>query len=92
VICAACRLDRAPADLLSFTLIREPEVRRYVCRPTRPAGMADGPCFARVVGPVDIHSIAFAEAPAPIAVEPVKPETPAWWELMRAAGVRPVPA
>jgi len=90
VICAACRATRDAADLLVFTLVREPGVRRFVCRPTRPSRQADGPCFNRVVGPVNLHSIAFAESPAPVEVERIKPQTDAWWGLMREAGVRPM--
>jgi hypothetical protein len=88
VICAACRLTRDPADLLVFWPLGQPEVRRFVCRPTRPHPGAFGPCFGRAVGPVSIHGIALL-TPLPAAiVEPIRPLTDAWFGLMREAGVR----
>jgi hypothetical protein len=88
VICAACGLTRAPSDLLVFWPIGRPEVRRYACRPTRPASEYGSPCFAAVVGPVSVHAIAFVETPAPVVVLPIQPYSPAWFGLMREAGVR----
>jgi hypothetical protein len=88
VICAACGLTRAPSDLLVFWPVGRPEVRRYACRPTRPGSEFGAPCFSAVVGPVSVHAIAFVELPEPIAVQPVRPATLAWFGLMREAGVR----
>lgn len=89
MVCAACRVIRDPADLLVFWPIGQPEARRFVCRPTRPAPDVFGPCFHRVVGPVNVHDIALAEdADVTRVVLPIRPFTPAWQGLMREAGVR----
>lgn len=90
MICAACRLLRDPADLLAFWPLGQPEARRFVCRPTCAARDAYGPCFHRVVGPMNVHGIALAASAAAIAAPrlPIVPFTPAWFGLMREAGVR----
>lgn len=89
MICAACRLTRDPTDLLVYWPLSQPEVRRFVCRPTRPHPGAFGPCFGRVVGPLSVHGICLA-TPQPAAIAPVRirPMTDAWFGLMREAGVR----
>lgn len=86
--CAACRVNRDPADLLVFWPNGQPEVRRFVCRPTRPNFNADGSCFARAVATVSTHTIALAVAPLAVAREPIRPRTEQWAGLMREAGVR----
>lgn len=92
MICAACRIIRDPADLLAFWPLGQPEARRFVCRPTCAARDTYGPCFHRVVGPMNVHAIALAAPQAPAseaaARVPVLPFTPAWFGLMREAGVR----
>lgn len=89
MICVACRLLRDPADLLAFWPVGRDGERRHVCRPTRPTGpLVGGPCFGRAVGPVSVHAIALAAPAAALVVERIRPWTPAWWGLMREAGVR----
>lgn len=88
MLCAACGLLRDPGDLLAFWPVGYPGKRRYVCRPTRPSDQADGPCFTRAVGPVTVHTIELAAAAEPVVLEPIRPFSPAWFGLMREAGVR----
>lgn len=90
--CAACRLTRDAVDLIAFWPVADSTRVRYACRPTRPANEEHPgpPCFGAVVEGAAVHAIAFASSQAARAplVEAVRPWTPAWFGLMREAGVR----
>jgi hypothetical protein len=91
MICSACHLTRAASDLIAFWPIGSPGKRRYVCRPTCPSGSpASESCFSRVVGPGNVHLIELAAPVAPLSADRqwIRPETPAWFGLLSAAGVR----
>ncbi len=67
--CAACGVTREPTDLVAFWPVGRPELRRYVCRVTRPSPVTTEGCFRVMVGPRNVHEIGPA-SPAPLATVP----------------------